>query len=134
MSDVLLNVKLLLDENLSPSVARRLRTEDHVDVIHIQERSLSGDPDYKILAYAYEQDRTLVTANVCDFVTLAKASELHPGMVLILDGELLREEQLTAIRTAISAIRAEVANGRDMVNRVLRISCSGVVGIEDLPK
>ncbi|MEZ4712224.1 MAG: DUF5615 family PIN-like protein [Caldilineaceae bacterium] len=88
-------MKFLVDEDLSPKVAERLRVDDGLDVVHIRDRGLLGALDPSVLQRAYEEDRILVTANVRDFHRLARARELHPGIVLVLDGALSRDEQLT---------------------------------------
>ena len=61
------NMKLLIDEDLSPTVANRLRVEDGIDAVHVRDRGKLGEPDHHLLEYAYEEDRILVTCNVGDF-------------------------------------------------------------------
>ncbi len=112
-------VKLLLDENLAPAVAETLRIEG-VDAAHVRERSLSGKSDRVVLERAFREDRILVTANVTDFERLAAARELHAGIVLILDGNLLRDEQFAVLSSAIEIVQREYGAGRDLVNRILR--------------
>lgn len=126
------HVKLLLDENLSPSIVVAL-CRDGFDVAHVRDRGLNGATDPEVLTRAYEEDRILVTANVGDFEQLARARELHPGIVLVEEGDLLRDEQEQVTRRAIAVIVAEREAGRDMVNRVLRISRDGSRSIDDLP-
>jgi hypothetical protein len=46
---------------------------------------------------------------------------VHAGLVFFEDGGLLRDEQLRLVRQALGHISDELAAGRDMVNRVLRI-------------
>jgi predicted nuclease of predicted toxin-antitoxin system len=127
-------VKLLLDENVSPTVALTLRTAvEAVDAAHVRDRGMTGASDLDVLEKAFEEDRILVTANVGDFEKLAKARDLHGGIVLIEDGALLRDEQEAVLRRAVEAIRDEYAAGRDMVNRVLRITLLGEPAFETLP-
>jgi predicted nuclease of predicted toxin-antitoxin system len=125
-------IKLLLDENLSPSVAVAL-CQDGFDVVHVRDRGLNGATDAEVLDKAYEEDRVLVTANVADFQKLARARELHPGIVFLEEGDLLRDEQKSVVRRATEALSAEHAAGRDMVNRVLRISLTADPTFGDLP-
>jgi hypothetical protein len=73
---------------------------------------------------------SLATKNVDDFVKLARARELHPGIILLEDGDLVREEQLRVLRSAVAALQGE----RDLVNRVLRVWADGRVIFEDVPK
>jgi predicted nuclease of predicted toxin-antitoxin system len=123
------NVKLLLDENLSPAVAERLRREDGLDAIHVRDRGLLEAADHVVLERTYADDRIFVTCNVDDFLRLARARELHPGIVLLEEGDLLRDEQLQIVRAAVSVLRGE----RDLINRVLRIWLDGTIAIEDVP-
>jgi hypothetical protein len=76
------HVKLLLDENLSLSVAVALCAEG-IDVVHLRDRGPTSATDAEVLDRAYAEDRILVTANVDDFEKLAGARELHAGIVLV---------------------------------------------------
>lgn len=126
-------MKLLIDEDLSPKVAESLRLAGGLDAIHVRERNLLGQPDPVILQRAYDEDRILVTANVKDFQRLARARELHPGIVLFLAGSLSRDEQLALMHKAIAALEQELQEERDMVNRVLEIDANGTCNFYDLP-
>jgi predicted nuclease of predicted toxin-antitoxin system len=123
------NVKLLLDENLSPRVAETLAKEDGVDAVHVRDRGLLGALDRTVLEAAFAEDRVLATSNVDDFVKLARARDLHPGIVLIEDGGLLRDEQLQVIRKAAAVLEGE----RDLINRILRIWLDGKTVFEQIP-
>lgn len=125
-----MNVKLLLDENLSPWVADTLRKDDGIDAVHVRERGLLEADDRVVLDRAFAEDRVVVTCNVDDFVRFARARELHPGIILVEDGDLLRPEQLQVVRAAVTALQAE----RDLVNRVLRIWLDGTAVFEDIPE
>jgi predicted nuclease of predicted toxin-antitoxin system len=123
------NVKLLLDENLSPRVAETLAKEDGVDAVHVRDRGLLGALDRTVLEAAFAEDRVLATSNVDDFVKLARTRDLHPGIVLIEDGGLLRDEQLQVIRKAAAVLEGE----RDLINRILRIWLDGKTVFEQIP-
>ncbi len=82
-----------------------------------------------MLAAAYTEDRILVTTNVADFVKLALARELHPGVVLFEDSGLVRVDQLRVTRAAVAALLPEA----DLVNRLLRIWADGTTVFEDIP-
>ena len=126
-------LRLLIDEDLSPRVAQLLRDADGVDAVALRDRGRLGATDRDVLELAFAEDRVLVTANVGDFARLARARELHAGIVLLEDGDLGRDDQLAAIRQAVVAIHAEVTAGRDMVNRVLRIALDGRPEFETMP-
>lgn len=124
-----MNVKLLVDENLSPFVAETLRREDGLDVVHVRDRGLLEADDRMVLDRAYAEDRIVVTCNVEEFVRFARAREVHPGLVLVEDGSLLRDEQLVVLRTAVRILQREP----DLVNRVMRIWADGRTAFETIP-
>lgn len=64
-----------------------------------------------------------------DFVKLARACELHAGIVLIEQAGLRRQGQLALIRAAVALITCR----GDMVNQVLRISPDGIMEFEHIP-
>ena len=121
--------KLLLDENLSPKVAERLRVEDGLDAVHVRDRGLLRTPDDVLLERAFREDRVLVTCNVEDFVGFAGVRELHAGLVLVEEGDLPREQQLQVVRHAVTAMNVKP----DMANVVLRVSVDGKLVFEEIP-
>jgi hypothetical protein len=71
-------LKLLLDEHLSPEIARQLRERGH-DVIAVGERAeLRGRPDRVHFAALPEEQRAIVTRDLADFRPLL-ADELRRG-------------------------------------------------------
>ena len=82
-----MNVKLLMDENISPRVAMRLRTEDGVDACAIRDRGLLEATDAEVLERAFVEDRLLVTKNVRDFEKLVRSREIHAGIILVEAGD-----------------------------------------------
>lgn len=126
-------MRFLVDEDLSPKIAEWIRTEAGLDAVHVRDRGLLGEPDHVVLEYAYQEDRILITANVKDFQRLARARELHPGIVLFLNGALSREEQWEVMLIVMEILRQESDEDRDMVNRVLEIEFGGEFELYDLP-
>jgi predicted nuclease of predicted toxin-antitoxin system len=126
-------MKFIIDEDLSPRVARYLCQECCFDAIAVRDRGLLGAIDPEVLEYAFKEDRILVTANIRDFEKLAAAVEVHAGIVLMLDGDLLAVEQIEVMAAVVRVLEAEMATGKDLVNRVLYISISGTARFEDLP-
>ena len=124
--------RLLLDENLSPSVALTLRQEGF-DVVHVRDRGLLQANDMLVFTHAFKEDRVLVTSNVDDFAKLARAAEVHAGLVLFENGGLPRTEQLQLVREALALIAGEHAAGRDLINRALRIWADSTHTFEALP-
>lgn len=79
-------MRLYLDENLSPRLAEALRSRG-VDAISAHEAGLVGVDDRAQLRHAIEAGRMIVTADVADFVALAReltaANVSYPGMLLV---------------------------------------------------
>lgn len=124
--------KLLLDENLSPSIALTLSREGF-DVVHVRDRGMLRATDAAVFARAFAEDRIVVTSNCDDFAQLARADSLHVGLIFFEDGGLLRDEQLRLIREALGHLADEIQAGRDLVNRVLRIWSDSTCVFEPLP-
>jgi predicted nuclease of predicted toxin-antitoxin system len=127
-------MKFIIDEDLSPRVARYLCQEFCFDAIAVRDRGLLGATDREVLEYAFKEDRILVTANIRDFEKLAGAAEIHAGIVLIIEGDLLAAEQIELMATVVRVIQAEIDTGMDLVNRVLYVSITGTVRFENLSR
>ncbi len=91
------SLKLLLDEQIWKYLAKLLRDEGF-DVIHVNEVDLDATPDEKIMEYAVEKHRAVVTFNVRDYVPLAiqyvEDGKEHYGVVIskeIGHGELIEK-------------------------------------------
>ena len=123
-----MNVRLLLDENLSPTVALTLCAEG-VDACGVRDRGLLEATDPEVFARAFAEERVVVTMNVGDFELLARTCELHAGVVLLECGNLLRHEQLEVVRRVAAAIAERV----DMINTVLRVDIDGAFTFEQIP-
>ena len=123
-----MHAKLLLDEYLLPRVAKSL-CDDGVDAVHVRDRGFLGATDAEVLEKAYTEDRVLVTVNVADFVQLARARELHAGIVLMEDGALLVHEQLAVVTHVVEILNSEA----DLVNRLLWINLAGEFSFEEVP-
>jgi predicted nuclease of predicted toxin-antitoxin system len=120
-------VRLLLDENLSPSIVRRLVEAGH-DVWHVRDRGLAGAPDHVVWRRAIDEARVLITINERDFVKLAGREELHGGLVTLPFGTT-RDEQFALIMQASAALGAQRGSG---LNAWLRIDLDGAIEIVEL--
>jgi predicted nuclease of predicted toxin-antitoxin system len=127
-------MKFIIDEDLSPRVARYLCQEFCFDAIAIRDRGLLGATDPEVLEYAFKEDRILVTANIRDFEKLAGAAEINAGIVLMLDGDLRAAEQIELMVEVVRVLQVEIAAGKDLVNRVLYISISRTARFENVPE
>jgi hypothetical protein len=79
-------LKVYLDEDLSPRIAHALRRRG-VDATSAQEVGATQLDDSAQLAYATREGRAIVTANVRDFLRLARhavaTNTEHAGIVLV---------------------------------------------------
>jgi predicted nuclease of predicted toxin-antitoxin system len=74
-------MKFLVDNPVSPEVARILRLAGH-DAVHVQDRNLQRASDPIIFACAAKEHRILVTADTDFGLLLARAGTKEPSVVL----------------------------------------------------
>jgi len=95
-------VKVYLDEDLSPAIADILR-RNGMDAISTHEAGTVQLDDRAQLAYATREGRTIVTANVVDFIELAHEAVAtnteHAGIVLVPSS--FRGDEFQAIADAV---------------------------------
>jgi len=95
-------VNAYLDEDLSPSIAELLRRRG-IDATSAQDLGQTELDDRAQLAHATREGRAIVTANVVDFIQLARdavaANAEHGGIVLVPSS--FRGDEFQAIARAI---------------------------------
>lgn len=114
-------MKLLLDEMLSPVIARELRARGH-DVESVGEqtdRRALSDPE--VLELARDAHRAIVTNNVVDFHPLhheavATGGAGHFGVVFMAGDYRRTKADIGRIVAALEAVLAEHAGERDLAN------------------
>src|SRR5262249_2292957 len=97
------DVRLLLDENISPNIVSRL-WEIGVDTVHIRDRAKLRAPDYRILQFAVRENRAVVTIDVADFEKLVGKKQEHPGILVIPSGGS-RDEQYGYVVAIVAFLR-----------------------------
>jgi uncharacterized protein DUF5615 len=114
-------VKLLLDEMLSPAIARELRSRGH-DV-----QAVAGDPDREalsdpgVLALARAEHRAVVTNNLRDFRPLhheaiTPGGTGHFGMIFIPSSYRRTRADTGRIVAALEAILTQYPGDNDLAN------------------
>jgi hypothetical protein len=111
--------RLLLDEMLSGAIAAQLRTRGIDATAVVDDVALVSTPDEELLAYATEQRRVLVTANVCDFAAIANdwraAGRAHHGLVYVANRTFPQDRSfvgsLAAALTALTVSRSLASPG-----------------------
>jgi hypothetical protein len=105
---------LLLDEMFTDDVAQQLRIKGYDVISVVADPALVGRPDDQILAYATTEGRTLVTANVKDFVPLdtryRAADQSHAGLILVSTKTFPQNRGFpSAVTTALAALLSGTA-------------------------
>lgn len=65
-------MRFLVDEMISAEVARHLSEAGH-DAVHVGDVDLRATADPRIVAYAAEEERVVVTENAADYVPIIEA-------------------------------------------------------------
>jgi len=114
-------LKLLLDEMLSPAIARALRARGH-DVDAVKEHSdWAGLPDVEVVALARTAHRAIVTPNLRDFRPLhaeliTPGSAGHSGFVFVPVTFRLTKAAVGLLVTALEAKLAAYPGEHDLDN------------------
>lgn len=86
-------VRFLIDENLSPELAKMAKARGCVS-LHVAWTKLRRASDARVARYAISNDMILVTNDLHDFARIYQRSDLHPGIVFLrcMDDELMSLE------------------------------------------
>lgn len=125
-------MRVLLDENLSPRLVPRL-TAKGVTAQHIAHVGKAGMSDADLWSYAFATDQVVATLNARDFLLLARSAELHPGLIVLRTSGLPPDGQWRHLEPAVDFVLAELAAGRDLVNRVIDVLGAGTCRTFDSP-
>jgi predicted nuclease of predicted toxin-antitoxin system len=113
-------VKALLDEQLSPRIAKLLRDRGYDVQAVVDRRDLAGRSDRVILEVAVAEERAVITNNVKDFRPLAAErlvrGDSYAGLIL-----------LPSTRTRTRGAVERLANA---IEQILREHCDGLPATE----
>ena len=127
-----MTLRLLLDEHISPSLTAKL-AEIGVFAQAVAHVGLSGQPDRVVWAFALQHEMAVVTTNVADFLDLADDAELHPGLILLRESGLNRQQQWDRLEPAVRFVQAQ--QGADyLLNKVIDILSPGELRVLLVPK
>lgn len=124
-------IRLLLDENISPALVNRLG-EDDVFAQAVPHVGLSGRPDHEIWRYALDHDFSVVTTNGRDFIKLLNV-DVHPGLIVLRQSGLTREEQWAALLPVVEHIKAS-GDDNFLLNKLVEIISLGQWETSHIPK
>ena len=91
-------MRLLLDEHISPALVNRL-AEVGIYAQSVPHVGLAGRADHEIWHYALDHGFAVVTTNARDFIELLDV-DVHPGLIVLRESGLSRDEQWTRILTS----------------------------------
>jgi predicted nuclease of predicted toxin-antitoxin system len=124
-------VKLLVDENLSPRLVD-FCAQKGIYAVSVPHVGLSGRADDALWRYAFENDFVVVTANTRDFIELLDV-ELHPGLIVLREGDLSRTEQWERLERALDRILQDPDPAKYMINRVVEIISLRDIRVREIP-
>jgi hypothetical protein len=89
-------VKLILDEMYPQAIAEQLRDHGHDASAVLERTELRGLADPDLFALAQTEQRSVVTENLPDFITIAndydERGQVHHGVVLVPPGSYPRSD------------------------------------------
>ncbi len=104
-------MKLLVDNALSPLVARLLRERGH-DAVHIRERMPADSPDETVFERAASEGRIIVSADTDFGVLLASRGLSQPSLILLRhDAPGAPEAQASLLLRILAASAADLERG-----------------------
>jgi predicted nuclease of predicted toxin-antitoxin system len=104
-------MKLLIDENLSPRVARLLREAGH-DAAHVTEVGLGNTDDAEILDAAADGARAIVTADTDFGALLAARRTSSPSVVMLRSSDhLTPDEQARLVLAVLARVGDDLEQG-----------------------
>lgn len=124
-------VRLLIDECLSPQIARRLNEDGEHNAIHPRDMGRLGEPDHVVLARCLDEDRAIVTENAVDFRKLVARQDLHPGLVIL--PSVNRDQSFRLLVEGIAHLASLGEPSDVIVNHVLEIGKDGSFTLSPLP-
>lgn len=92
---------------------------------------LSGRRDHEIWKYALDHDFAVVTMNAKDFIPLLDI-ELHPGLIVLRESGLTRDEQWERIQPVIELVR----HSKDtdfLLNRLIEVKGVRRFEVREIP-
>lgn len=96
---------MLLDEMFSDSIAGQLRARGYDVISIVADPALVALPDDQVLAFAASEGRTLVTANIKDFLPhdgrYRAAGRSHAGLILVSTKTFPQNRGFTTAVTAV---------------------------------
>ena len=107
-------IRLLLDQGLPRSSAALLRSQG-LDTLHVGECGLASATDAEILAWARQENRTIVTLDADFHTLLALSGASHPSVVRIRIEGLKGPEMAQLTKNIVMRAQAHLMGGAMVV-------------------
>lgn len=112
-------MRFLIDECLTVELAREAERAGF-GAHHVAHLGKTSWKDWTIRDYAIKSDFILVTNNASDFRALYGATDLHPGLVILVPN-VVQEKQVLMFRVAIKRL----TELDDTINKLLEVDIGG---------
>jgi len=117
-------LRLLLDEHLSPEIARQLRSRSHDVEAAVERPDLVALPDHELFARMAAERRAILTNNVPDYVKLFSDAlgrgEEHYGLLLTDDRSMPRSRNTIGLFVSVLTAFLEANPAEDALRNQLR--------------
>jgi hypothetical protein len=97
---------------------------------HVVFRNRQGTDDPDLLPLIRQEGFVLVTNNASDFLAHYGKEGIHPGLVIIVPGGIVREVQLRLFGRVLDVIEPM----DDLINKVVEVHLDGRVEVRDWPE
>ena len=119
----------LIDECLSLELVALAQSRGH-HATHVVFRRLQGTLDPDLMPVITGEGFVFVTNNGKDFLALYANEDVHPGLVIIVPGNVGREAQVDFFGLVLDVIEPMV----DIINKVVEVFSDGRVEVRDWPE
>jgi len=104
-------VRLIIDANLSPRIADRLRAAGH-DAVHVADIGMLNASDDAILVHAAAAGQVIISADTDFGELLAVSGATRPSVVLLRSADhLTPDQQATLLIANLPAVAADLDSG-----------------------
>ena len=124
-------IRLLLDEHISPSLVGKLAVMGAF-AQSVPHAGLAGRADHELWKFALDHDFAVVTTNARDFIQLLNV-DLHPGLIVLREGGLSRDEQWDRIKPVIEHVNAS-GDQYFLLNKLIEVTGAGQFEVRDIPE
>jgi predicted nuclease of predicted toxin-antitoxin system len=120
----------LLDEHISPSLVGKLALMG-VFAQSVPHAGVAGRADHEIWNYALDRDFAVLTTNARDFIELLDV-DLHPGLIVLREGGLSRDEQWDRIKPVIEHVN-DSGDQYFLLNKLVEVTGVGQFAVREIP-